>query len=60
MKTAMDDRPAYAETCRCGGSIAVGRETFRMDLRRLHAAWLARHRDCRGPRASDSQEEGVT
>lgn len=39
-------RPAYAETCGCGGSVEVGREVSRADLRRIHANFLGRHRDC--------------
>jgi hypothetical protein len=39
-------RPAYAETCTCGGSVEVGRDVSRADLRRIHANFLGRHRDC--------------
>ena len=39
-------RPAYAETCGCGGSVEVGRDVSRTDLRRIHANFLGRHREC--------------
>lgn len=39
-------RPAYAETCGCGGSVEVGRDVSRADLRRIHANFLGRHREC--------------
>lgn len=39
-------RPAYAETCVCGGSVEVGRDASRADLRRIHANFLGRHRKC--------------
>lgn len=42
-------RPAYAETCACGGSVEVGRDVSRADLRRIHANFLGRHRECRIP-----------
>jgi hypothetical protein len=39
-------RPAYAETCTCGGSVEVGRDVSRADLRRIHANFLGRHQEC--------------
>jgi hypothetical protein len=39
-------RPAYAETCVCGGSVEVGRDVSRADLRRIHGNFLGRHRGC--------------
>ncbi len=39
-------RPAYTETCVCGGSVEVGRDVSRADLRRIHANFLGRHLDC--------------
>ena len=39
-------RPSYSETCSCGGSVEVGRDVSRADLRRIHANFLGRHRDC--------------
>jgi len=41
-------RPAYAETCICGGAVEVGRDVSRADLRRIHANFLGRHRECAG------------
>lgn len=43
-------RPAYAETCVCGGSVEVGRDVPRADLRRMYVNFLGRHRDCTTPR----------
>lgn len=46
-------RPAYAEQCICSGSVEVGRDVSRADLRRIHANFLGRHRDCFIPKNSD-------
>ena len=40
------NRPAYAESCVCGGSVEVGKDVSRADLRRIHANFLGRHLDC--------------
>lgn len=45
------NRPAYCETCICGGSVEVGKDVSRADLRRIHANFLGRHRDCVRPAA---------
>lgn len=37
---------AYAETCTCGGSISVGNSVPMAERRRMHAGFLAQHRDC--------------
>lgn len=39
-------RPAYTETCPCGGSVEVGRDVSRADLRTIHADFLGRHIHC--------------
>lgn len=39
-------RPAYTETCMCGGAVEVGRVVSRADLRRIHANFLGRHLAC--------------
>lgn len=39
-------RPAYTETCPCGGSVEVGQDVSRADLRRIHADFLGRHINC--------------
>ena len=39
-------RPAYAETCPCGGSIEVSRDVPAAERRRLHANFLGRHIRC--------------
>lgn len=45
-QAARAHRPAYAETCGCGGSVEVGKDATRADLRRIHANFLARHARC--------------
>jgi hypothetical protein len=44
--TEIRHRPAYAETCVCGGSVEVGHEVTRADLRRMHAHFVSRHMQC--------------
>lgn len=44
--TEIQHRPAYAERCLCGGSIEVGHEVNRADLRRMHAQFINRHLGC--------------
>lgn len=46
-------RPAYTETCMCGGSVEVGRDVTRPDLRRIHANFLGRHRQCAPDNGAD-------
>ena len=39
-------RPAYAETCPCGGSVEVGADVPARERARLTGAFHARHRQC--------------
>ena len=39
-------RPAYAETCRCGGQVEIGADVPSRERARLTAAFHARHAAC--------------
>lgn len=38
--------PAYAESCRCGGSITIGKDTSMAERRRMWGAFVAQHSEC--------------
>lgn len=40
------NRPAYAETCSCGGTIAIDRSVPPVERRRMWTHFQGRHRDC--------------
>ena len=40
------ERPAYSETCPCGGSVEVSRDVPAAERRRVHATFVGRHNDC--------------
>lgn len=39
-------RPAYQETCGCGGSVEVSKEVSPAERRRVWQHFVFRHRDC--------------
>lgn len=46
-------RPAYAETCPCGGSVEVGADVPARERGRLTIAFYARHQHCAQERVRD-------
>jgi hypothetical protein len=59
-------RPAYAETCPCGGTVEVSRDVSPVERRRIHANFLSRHIRCTAapapqpaPAAQAEDEEAV-
>lgn len=53
---AASQRPAYAETCPCGGSIEVGQGVPAAERRRARETFLGRHHRCTSP--TPPTEEG--
>lgn len=45
-------RPAYVETCPCGGSVEVGQGVPAAERRRIRDTFLGRHLLCTPPGAS--------
>lgn len=41
-----DQRPAYAETCCCGGSVELSRDVTGAERRRVSAQFFTTHRFC--------------
>lgn len=54
-------RPAYAETCACGGSVEVAREVPAAERRRIRDTFVGLHQRCTDPStrpAFSTPEEG--
>lgn len=51
-------RPAYTETCPCGGSIEVSRDVPAAERRRLHGNFLGRHIRCTDRSTPPGSERG--